>query len=175
MSSTINRITPIYSSFIFNITCTVTMNKFVLFLFTSLLLAQETLSFKPVEYIKSPQTVQLTSTRKSGLVGEQSTVRHFSLTDSSQKLISPVAALGTLTGFLGYTAAALAESSVTLEEAELPPPYVPVAFAIFLVASVGLLTFSLGDVIADEAGLGNLSGAKAKKEMERSRSSYFKK
>jgi len=38
-----------------------------------------------------------------------------------------------------------------------------------------LLTGSLGDVIDEESQLGMQSGARAKKEMERSRSSYFKK
>merc|ERR1712157_72612 len=60
-----------------------------------------------------------------------------------------------------------------VEVADLPPPYIPVIFAFVLLGCVGILTNSLGDVISDEASLGNLSGAKAKKEMERSRSSYF--
>jgi hypothetical protein len=37
------------------------------------------------------------------------------------------------------------------------------------------LTGSLGDVINEEAQLGMQSGARAKKEIDRSRSSYFKK
>lgn len=35
------------------------------------------------------------------------------------------------------------------EIAELPPPYIPIVFALALVAGVGVLTGSLGDVIAD--------------------------
>lgn len=62
-----------------------------------------------------------------------------------------------------------------LEVADLPPPYVPVAFGILLLGGVGWLTSSLGDLMSDEASLGFQSGARAKKEMERSRSSYFKK
>jgi hypothetical protein len=62
-----------------------------------------------------------------------------------------------------------------LELAELPPPYIPVAFGIVLLVGVGLLTSSLGDIMTEESLLGLQSGAKAKKEMERSRSSYFKK
>ena len=90
-----------------------------------------------------------------------------------------------------------AEDSV--EYAELPAPYIPVLFGLglvvvrlirmhgnakpanqhahmFLVVSqgVGLLTGSLGDVMDEEAQLGMQSGARAKKEIERSRSSYFK-
>lgn len=61
------------------------------------------------------------------------------------------------------------------ELVDLPPPWVPLAFAAGLVVGVGLLTSSLGDVIDDESRLGMQSGARAKKEIERSRSSYFKK
>eukprot|EP00594_Rhizosolenia_setigera_P016281 CAMPEP_0178957448 /NCGR_PEP_ID=MMETSP0789-20121207/10922_1 /TAXON_ID=3005 /ORGANISM="Rhizosolenia setigera, Strain CCMP 1694" /LENGTH=125 /DNA_ID=CAMNT_0020639703 /DNA_START=222 /DNA_END=599 /DNA_ORIENTATION=- len=62
-----------------------------------------------------------------------------------------------------------------VEIAELPPPYVPILVAFGLFIGVGLLTQSLGDVMGEEAALGDMSGARAKKEMERSRSSYFKK
>jgi len=62
-----------------------------------------------------------------------------------------------------------------VEYAELPPPYIPVAFGFALLVGVGLLTGSLGDVLDEEASLGLQSGARAKKEIERSRSSYFKK
>jgi hypothetical protein len=61
-----------------------------------------------------------------------------------------------------------------VEVADLPPVYVPILFAIFILAGVGVLTSSLGDVYTEEASLGLMSGAKAKKESERSRSSYFK-
>jgi len=66
-------------------------------------------------------------------------------------------------------------SSDDIEYADLPPPYIPVAFGLVLLVSVGLLTGSLGDVLDEEASLGLQSGARAKKEIERSRSSYFKK
>ena len=62
-----------------------------------------------------------------------------------------------------------------LEIAELPPVYVPVLFGVALVVGVGLLTSSLGNVMDEESSLGMQSGARAKKEAERSRSSYFKK
>ena len=65
------------------------------------------------------------------------------------------------------------ENDVVL--ADLPPPYVPVLFGLGLLAGVGLLTSSLGNVLDEEAMLGLQSGAQAKKEIERSRSSYFKK
>eukprot|EP00555_Chaetoceros_dichaeta_P002827 CAMPEP_0198250432 /NCGR_PEP_ID=MMETSP1447-20131203/1631_1 /TAXON_ID=420782 /ORGANISM="Chaetoceros dichaeta, Strain CCMP1751" /LENGTH=84 /DNA_ID=CAMNT_0043935271 /DNA_START=307 /DNA_END=561 /DNA_ORIENTATION=+ len=61
------------------------------------------------------------------------------------------------------------------EVAELPPPYIPVFFAILILGGVGWLTSSLGNVIDEEASLGLQSGARAKKERERSRSSYFNK
>ena len=61
------------------------------------------------------------------------------------------------------------------EVADLPPTYVPVAFGVILLGGVGWLTSSLGDIMTEESLLGLQSGARAKKEMERSRSSYFKK
>mmetsp|Transcript_20421 Transcript_20421/g.24543 ORF Transcript_20421/g.24543 Transcript_20421/m.24543 type:complete len:172 (+) Transcript_20421:114-629(+) len=61
------------------------------------------------------------------------------------------------------------------EIAQLPPVWVPAVFAVALLIGVGVLTSSLGDVMSEEASLGMQSGARAKKEMERNRSSYFKK
>jgi hypothetical protein len=61
------------------------------------------------------------------------------------------------------------------ELAELPNPIVPVIFSVGLLVGVGVLTGTLGDVIDQEAMLGMQSGARAKKDIERSRSSYFKK
>lgn len=61
-----------------------------------------------------------------------------------------------------------------MEIADLPPIWVPIVFALGILVGVGLLTSSLGDVYTEEASLGLMSGAKAKKEAERSRSSYFK-
>ena len=52
--------------------------------------------------------------------------------------------------------------------------YIPAIFGVVLLAGVGILTSSLGDVMDEEASLGLQSGARAKKEIERSRSSYFK-
>jgi len=71
--------------------------------------------------------------------------------------------------------ASIAAAADDIEMADLPPPYVPVLFSVALLAGVALLTGSLGDVIDEEAGLGLQSGARAKKEIDRSRSSYFKK
>lgn len=79
---------------------------------------------------------------------------------------------GLVTGVLTAIPFALAEEA---ELADLPPPYVPALFAVGLLAGVGILTGSLGDVMDEEASLGLQSGARAKKEIERSRSSYFKK
>jgi len=45
---------------------------------------------------------------------------------------------------------------------------------VLVLLGVGLLTGSLGDVYSEEASPGFMSGAKAKKEAERSRSSSFK-
>ena len=87
---------------------------------------------------------------------------------------------GMTTGWLAWTSNALADyytdgASDDLEIESLPPPYVPIIFAIVIIGGVGLLTSSLGDVMYDEASLGMQSGAQAKKERERSRASYFKK
>eukprot|EP00547_Thalassionema_nitzschioides_P014289 CAMPEP_0194235648 /NCGR_PEP_ID=MMETSP0158-20130606/3084_1 /TAXON_ID=33649 /ORGANISM="Thalassionema nitzschioides, Strain L26-B" /LENGTH=127 /DNA_ID=CAMNT_0038969167 /DNA_START=41 /DNA_END=424 /DNA_ORIENTATION=- len=81
-----------------------------------------------------------------------------------------------LTGVLSSQFIAKAAYAVdNLEVAELPPPYVPVAFGILVLGGVGWLTSSLGNVMDEEALLGMQSGARAKKEMERGKSSYFKK
>lgn len=74
--------------------------------------------------------------------------------------------------FLPVGAAMAAEE---IEIAELPPPYVPAIFGVVLLAGVGLLTSSLGNVYDEESSLGMQSGARAKKERDRSRSSYFRK
>eukprot|EP00816_Leptocylindrus_hargravesii_P001882 CAMPEP_0196813068 /NCGR_PEP_ID=MMETSP1362-20130617/33411_1 /TAXON_ID=163516 /ORGANISM="Leptocylindrus danicus, Strain CCMP1856" /LENGTH=98 /DNA_ID=CAMNT_0042189083 /DNA_START=25 /DNA_END=321 /DNA_ORIENTATION=+ len=83
--------------------------------------------------------------------------------------------LNGLTSSVAMAITPLVAMADDVEIAELPPPYVPVAVAVVLLGGVGVLTNSLGDVLAEEASLGERSGAKAKKEMERSRSSYFKK
>ena len=85
-------------------------------------------------------------------------------------VVSSIAGLST--GFVGFLTRAIAEDDYEL--AELPPPYVPVIFGLVLIVGVGALTASLGDVMEEEASLGLQSGARAKKEIERSRSSYFK-
>ena len=69
--------------------------------------------------------------------------------------------------------AAMAADDLELEE--LPPVYVPILFAILVLGGVGVSTASLGNVMDEEASLGLQSGARAKKERDRSRSSYFKK
>jgi len=68
-----------------------------------------------------------------------------------------------------------AVASTEVELADLPPPYIPVAFGLILIVGVGVLTGSLGDVIDEESQLGMQSGARARKEIERSKTSYFKK
>jgi hypothetical protein len=76
---------------------------------------------------------------------------------------------------LTFPVQALAAVGGDFEVAELPPPYIPVIFALALVVGVGWLTSTLGNVMDEEASLGLQSGARAKKERERSSSSYFKK
>ncbi|CAB9504943.1 expressed unknown protein [Seminavis robusta] len=86
-------------------------------------------------------------------------------------VLGPMA--GLTTGLVTFAGAAFAGEEI--EMAELPPPYVPAIFAVGLLVGVGVLTGSLGNVIDEEASLGLQSGARARKEIERSRSSYFKK
>ena len=66
-------------------------------------------------------------------------------------------------------------AATEVELADLPPVWIPVAFGLALIVGVGVLTSSLGDVIDEESQLGMQSGARARKEIERSKSSYFKK
>jgi len=83
-------------------------------------------------------------------------------------------------GGVSALASAVSSSSVSapaaaaLEVESLPDPLLPVLFSVALLVGVGLLTGSLGDVVAEEALLGDRSGARAKKEQERSRRSFFK-
>lgn len=122
------------------------------------------------------------------------------LSSTPGTLISSIAGLST--GLVGCIAKVMAEDDY--EIAELPPTYIPVLLGIALVAGVGALTASLGNVMDEgtmrslwwllsapgsmslkltrlfqtfshtEANLGVQSGARAKKEIERSRSSFFK-
>jgi hypothetical protein len=83
-------------------------------------------------------------------------------------------AAGLASAIFAFVPSAMAAAE-EIEMAELPPPFVPVLFSLGLLVGVGVLTGSLGDVIDQEAMLGMQSGARAKKDIERSRSSYFKK
>ena len=91
---------------------------------------------------------------------------------SSSPVLSTSTAVGSI--FLTPSVATAFDTLDDVEVAELPPVYVPILFAIAIMIGVGVLTSSLGDVYTEEASLGLMSGAKAKKERERSRSSYFK-
>lgn len=103
--------------------------------------------------------------------------------ESSLRFLKKVSLLKTLSASLASLSlvpSALAlddfySGSQDIEVADLPSPYVPVLFGFALLGGVALLTGSLGDVMTEESSLGLQSGARAKKEMERSRSSYFKK
>jgi hypothetical protein len=94
---------------------------------------------------------------------------------SALRTATPIAASTWAVWTATISAAIAAAASDEVEMAELPPPYVPAVFAVVLLGGVGWFTASLGNVMDEEASLGLQSGAKAKKEMERSRSSYFKK
>lgn len=93
---------------------------------------------------------------------------------ASRYSTASVAAAGLASAIFAFVPTVMAVTE-EVELAELPPPFVPVLFSVGLLVGVGVLTGSLGDVIDQEAMLGMQSGARAKKDIERSRSSYFKK
>lgn len=103
------------------------------------------------------------------------------LEDWQQKCKKDVSAFTTTARKFGLLSCILslnlleASAADDLIVSDLPSPWIPVVFGIVLIGGVGLLTSSLGNVIDEEAQLGMQSGARAKKEIERSRSSYFKK
>ncbi|KAL7537520.1 hypothetical protein ACHAXR_007878 [Thalassiosira sp. AJA248-18] len=94
---------------------------------------------------------------------------------SSNKSLQQSLFAGCMTFLTTTPLSAFAETVDELELAELPPVYVPILFAIGVLGGVGVLTASLGNVMDEEASLGLQSGARAKKERDRTRSSYFKK
>jgi len=108
-----------------------------------------------------------------GFTGPQSPVARAATQLFAEKSSTTATAslAGFMTGAVGLIGQAMAAEE--LEIAELPPPYVPAIFGVVLLVGVGVLTSSLGNVMDEEAGLGMQSGARAKKEIERSRSSYF--
>jgi hypothetical protein len=93
---------------------------------------------------------------------------------ASRSSAASVAAAGLASALFAFVPTAMAVTE-EIEMAELPPPFIPVLFSIGLLVGVAVLTGTLGDVIDQEAMLGMQSGARAKKDIERSRSSYFKK
>jgi hypothetical protein len=75
------------------------------------------------------------------------------LGDSSSVMTSKLSGAsiaGFSTGIVGFISQAMAEDD--FEIAELPPPFIPVLFGIVLIAGVGVLTASLGNVM-DEGTL----------------------
>eukprot|EP00554_Chaetoceros_debilis_P015106 CAMPEP_0194119234 /NCGR_PEP_ID=MMETSP0150-20130528/38516_1 /TAXON_ID=122233 /ORGANISM="Chaetoceros debilis, Strain MM31A-1" /LENGTH=136 /DNA_ID=CAMNT_0038810867 /DNA_START=50 /DNA_END=460 /DNA_ORIENTATION=- len=114
-------------------------------------------------------SIKSIATKGAPVLNDQSITKALSSTSATLS----AAAIGVMTS--NPSTAVAYETMEDLEIAELPPVWVPILFAIVIIGGVGLLTFSLGDVMNEEASLGLMSGAKAKKEKERSRSSYFKK
>eukprot|EP00553_Chaetoceros_curvisetus_P013235 CAMPEP_0204642642 /NCGR_PEP_ID=MMETSP0717-20131115/51630_1 /ASSEMBLY_ACC=CAM_ASM_000666 /TAXON_ID=230516 /ORGANISM="Chaetoceros curvisetus" /LENGTH=134 /DNA_ID=CAMNT_0051663421 /DNA_START=39 /DNA_END=443 /DNA_ORIENTATION=+ len=112
-----------------------------------------------------------------------STIHAFSMVPKSSSSMPSINSASITTAAATATTAILSNPAIAtayetmddVEIAELPPVWVPIVFAIGIIGGVGVLTASLGDVMNEEASLGLMSGAKAKKEKERSRSSYFKK
>eukprot|EP00585_Thalassiosira_rotula_P006915 CAMPEP_0196146972 /NCGR_PEP_ID=MMETSP0910-20130528/24281_1 /TAXON_ID=49265 /ORGANISM="Thalassiosira rotula, Strain GSO102" /LENGTH=161 /DNA_ID=CAMNT_0041409277 /DNA_START=39 /DNA_END=524 /DNA_ORIENTATION=+ len=132
----------------------------------------------------TPRTQQPTTTAKNRLQSPTEQQQPPSLNDAElTSTNSPPAGISDslkqslLTGCIAFltTTPLSAFAADDLEIAELPPVYVPILFAIGVLGGVGVLTASLGNVMDEEASLGLQSGARAKKERDRSRSSYFKK
>ena len=143
----------------------------------------------PLSHSKMPSTLTVQQTSSDDDIFHTS----FTFKSTPKSLTLGLLSLGAF--------ANIADAAEEIELAELPPPYLAVVFAVVILGGVGILTSSLGDVLAEgelhsypslpvsisisprflrafviaEASLGDLSGAKAKKEMERGRSSYFKK
>ena len=65
---------------------------------------------------------------------------------SKRRIILAPSVVGIATGLCSFVSRGMAASD-DVEFAELPPPYVPALFAVALLAGVGLLTASLGDVL----------------------------
>ena len=57
--------------------------------------------------------------------------------------------------------------AASMDASSLPPPYIPVAFALAVLVGVSVLQASLGDVYAEEADLGISSGINARKVRQR--------
>ncbi len=81
-------------------------------------------------YYENPPLVAMVESEKRGFF--------------SSKIVSATA--GLVSGLCGYVTRGMAED---LEYAELPPPYVPALFGVVLLAGVGILTVSLGDVMTE--------------------------
>lgn len=146
---------------------------------TTSLVARDTLTFpqfrnhyaisaKKTEEEGIPQSLQIQRNRNRLTRQALSLIGTTATTLLSQFVVHPYSSSAMATVLLSD------ESEVSVVT-ELPPTYVPVAFGLVLLVGVALLTSSLGNVMDEEAKLGVQSGARARKEMERSRSSYFKK
>jgi hypothetical protein len=131
--------------------------------------SRASVAFRPVE---TPRFLSPTEESSADDSDQSVSGRNPSL--ASRYSTASVAAAGLASALFAFVPTAMAAAE-ELEMAELPPPFVPVLFSMGLLVGVGVLTGTLGDVIDEEAMLGMQSGARAKKDIERSRSSYFKK
>lgn len=89
-------------------------------------------------YTSQEPLVQMVASEKRGFFGSR---------------IAPRVA-GLCSGLCGYVTRGMAED---VEYAELPPPYIPAIFGVVLLAGVGVLTVSLGDVMSEGMSIRGLS------------------
>ena len=120
------------------------MMKTIAALLLLFLLTQEGLGFtNPVNVRRTTsRPLFLDPSSQTSLEADEGVVRSFGLSSSSLA--------GFITGITGFIGQGIAADDYEL--AELPPPYVPALFTLALLAGIGVLTASLGNVM-DEGKL----------------------
>ena len=131
------------------------MAKSMLLLLVLMLLAQTALAFtNPSRLTRSVESGLLFAKSSSS---QSSHGRHGELFAIPKQSLPPV--FGFITGSVGLIAQGVAAAD-DYELAELPPPYVPAIFGIILLAGVGVLTSSLGNVMDEGKIDSDISGPK---------------
>merc|ERR1719469_1691164 len=135
------------------------MMKTILLLLILLLSMKEGLGFTSKSLaIRDGFHFPLTSSRTLPEAGDEGIVNSSIPRKNGSVNISISSIAGFLTGITSYVAQGIASDDY--EIAELPPPYIPAIFGVFLLGGIGLLTSTLGNVMDEEASLGLQSGAR---------------